>query len=149
MIFLLVDIYTMHRINTFSVIFRVSVKLSEVWSLIKDTKRQMGYWGKSQMIKIRKRRCFSGRSVLRSQCMQTCWEKLYRSFFIHFFPWWLSNVAYFEFIAYSICMNILRVQLPQKWDHKLWWITFCVLKFDNSHNKSKVLLLKWPIEKVF
>lgn len=29
-IFLLVDIYTMHRINTFSVIFRVSVKLSEV-----------------------------------------------------------------------------------------------------------------------
>lgn len=86
LIFLLVDIYTMHRINTFSVIFRVSVKMSEVWSLIKDTKRQMGYWGKSQMIKIRKRRCFSGRSVLRSQCMQTCWEKLYRSFFIHFFP---------------------------------------------------------------
>lgn len=30
LIFLLVDIYTMHRINTFSVIFRVSVKMSEV-----------------------------------------------------------------------------------------------------------------------
>lgn len=34
-------------------------------------------------------------------------REIIEKFFHSFFSWWLSNEAYFEFIAYSICMNIL------------------------------------------
>lgn len=139
LIFLLVDIYTMHRINTFSVIFRVSVKMSEVWSLIKDTKKADGLLRKKADDKNTQEEMFLRKISIEVTMHADMLREIIQKFFHSFFPWWLSNVAYFEFIAYSICMNILRVQLPQKWDHKLWWITFCVLKFDNSHNKSKVL----------
>lgn len=139
LIFLLVDIYTMHRINTFSVIFRVSVKLSEVWSLIKDTKKADGLLRKKADDKNTQEEMFLRKISIEVTMHADMLREIIQKFFHSFFPWWLSNVAYFEFIAYSICINILRVHLPQKWDLKLWWITFCVLKFDNSHNKSKVL----------
>lgn len=119
LIFLLVDIYTMHRINTFSVIFRVSVKMSEVWSLIKDTKKADGLLRKKADDKNTQEEMFLRKISIEVTMHADMLREIIQKFFHSFFPWWLSNVAYFEFIAYSICMNILRVQLPQKWDHKL------------------------------